>query len=118
MVVLTVGGMTGRRDVRILSARIADLDGVVALEVELEPRVQVREGLGVAERHLTEAVGGRRVDKASAERDLNEWLALRAEEQSPNPRRQRLATCDEVRSASIRWLWRRCGGNALDNARA
>jgi copper chaperone CopZ len=35
MVVLTVGGMTCRRDVRTLSARIADLDGVVALEVEL-----------------------------------------------------------------------------------
>ena len=35
MVVLTVGGMTCRHDVRTLSARIADLDGVVALEVEL-----------------------------------------------------------------------------------
>lgn len=35
MVVLTVGGMACRRDVRTLSACIADLDGVVALEVEL-----------------------------------------------------------------------------------
>jgi copper chaperone CopZ len=35
MVVVTVGGMTCRRDIRTLSARIADLDGVVALEVEL-----------------------------------------------------------------------------------
>jgi copper chaperone CopZ len=35
MVVLTVGGMTCRRDVRRLSACIADLDGVVSLEVEL-----------------------------------------------------------------------------------
>ena len=37
-----------------------------------------------------------RVDKAQAERDLNELLALRAEEASPGPRRLRLATFDEV----------------------
>jgi integrase len=37
-----------------------------------------------------------RVDKAEAERDLNELLALRAEEASPGPRRLRLATFDEV----------------------
>ena len=37
-----------------------------------------------------------RVDKAEAERDLNELLALRAQEQSPGPRRQCLATFDEV----------------------
>jgi hypothetical protein len=37
-----------------------------------------------------------RVDKAAAEQDLNELLALRAEEASPGPRRLRLATFDEV----------------------
>jgi hypothetical protein len=37
-----------------------------------------------------------RVDKAEAERDLNELLALRAGEASPGPRRLRLATFDEV----------------------
>jgi hypothetical protein len=37
-----------------------------------------------------------RVDKADAERDLNELLALRAEEESPGPRRLRLATFNEV----------------------
>jgi integrase len=37
-----------------------------------------------------------RVDKAEAERDLNELLALRAEEASPDPRRLRLATFNDV----------------------
>ena len=37
-----------------------------------------------------------RVDKAQAERDLNELLALRADEASPAPRRLRLATFDDV----------------------
>jgi copper chaperone len=35
MVVLTVAGLSCRHDVRTLSARIADLHGVVALEVDL-----------------------------------------------------------------------------------
>jgi copper chaperone CopZ len=35
MVVLTVAGMTCRHDVRVLSAFIADLDGVIALQVDV-----------------------------------------------------------------------------------
>jgi copper chaperone CopZ len=34
MVILTVAGMTCRHDVRVLSASIADVDGVVALQVD------------------------------------------------------------------------------------
>jgi hypothetical protein len=37
-----------------------------------------------------------RVDKTNAERDLNERLARRAEEASPDPRRLRLATFNEA----------------------
>ena len=46
-----------------------------------------------------------RVDKASAQRDLDELLALRAQSLDPGPRRQRLATFNEVIDA---WMAAGC----------
>jgi copper chaperone CopZ len=44
MVVLTVAGMTCRHDVRVLSAFIADLDGVIALQVDVASNTVQVEG--------------------------------------------------------------------------
>jgi len=44
MIVLTVPGMNCRSDVRTVSAALADVEGVVALEVDLATRTVCVEG--------------------------------------------------------------------------